>query len=68
MKESYYVINDGICTINYAYSQDGVTCYPDLVKVAVALDTGGVVEYNATGYIMNHTDRGTCLLYTSRCV
>ena len=59
MKESYYVINDGICTINYAYSQDGVTCYPDLVKVAVALDTGGVVEYNATGYIMNHTDRGT---------
>ena len=58
MKESYYVINDGICTINYAYSQDGVTCYPDLVKVAVALDTGGIVEYNATGYIMNHTDRG----------
>ena len=58
MKESYYGINDGICTINYAYSQDGVTCYPDLVKVAVALDTGGIVEYNATGYIMNHTDRG----------
>ena len=58
MKESYYVINDGICTINYAYSQDGVTCYPDLVKVAVALDTGGIVEYNATGYIMNHTGRG----------
>lgn len=58
MKESYYVINDGICTINYAYSQNGVTCYPDLVKVAVALDTGGIVEYNATGYIMNHTDRG----------
>ena len=58
MKESYYVINDGICTITYAYSQDGVTCYPDLVKVAVALDTGGIVEYNATGYIMNHTDRG----------
>ena len=58
MKESYYVINDGICTINYAYSQDGVTCYPDLVKVAVALDTGGIVVYNATGYIMNHTDRG----------
>ena len=35
-----------------------MTCYPDLVKVAVALDTGGIVEYNATGYIMNHTDRG----------
>lgn len=59
MKESYYVINDGICTINYAYTQDGVICYPDLVKVSVALDTGDIVEYNATGYIMNHTDRGT---------
>ena len=35
-----------------------MTCDPDLVKVAVALDTGGIVEYNATGYIMNHTDRG----------
>ena len=57
MKESYYVINDGICTVNYAYAQDGAICYPDLVKVSVALDTGGVVEYNATGYIMNHTAR-----------
>lgn len=57
MKESYYVINDGICTINYAYTQDYAVCYPDLVKVSVALDTGDIVEYNATGYIMNHHDR-----------
>lgn len=57
MRESYYVINDGICTINYAYLQDGVICYPDLVKVSVALDNGEIVGFNATGYIMNHHAR-----------
>jgi spore germination protein len=57
MKESYYVINDGICIINYAYQQGNVICYPDLVKVSVALDNGEIVGFNATGYIMNHTNR-----------
>lgn len=57
MKESYYVINNNICTINYAYVQDGAVCYSDLVKVGVALDTGEIVSFNATGYLMNHHDR-----------
>ena len=57
MKESYYVTANGICTINYAYQQDDVTYYSDLVKVGVALDTGEVVSFNATGYLMNHTKR-----------
>lgn len=57
MRESYYVINDGICTINYAFMQGNVICYPDLVKVSVALDNGEVVGFDSTGYIMNHTNR-----------
>lgn len=57
MKESYYVINDGICIINYAYMQNNIICYPDLVKVSVALDNGEIVGFNSTGYIMNHTSR-----------
>ena len=57
MKESYYFMHDGKCTINYAYTADGVTYYPDLIKVSVAMDNGEIVEYDATGYIMNHTDR-----------
>ena len=57
MKESYYVVSDGVCTINYAYEQDGVICYPDLIKVSVALDNGGIVEYDASGFLMNHTER-----------
>lgn len=54
MKESYYVINNNICTINYAYVQDGAVCYSDLVKVGVALDSGEIVSFSATGYLMNH--------------
>jgi germination protein YpeB len=44
-------------TVNFAAQQGEVTCYPDLVKVEVALDTGAVVGYEASGYLMNHTQR-----------
>ena len=57
MKDSYYEVANGICTMNFAYEQDGVTCYPDLVKVGVALDTGSVVFFDARGYLMNHQER-----------
>ncbi len=57
MKESYYVTQNGICTINYAFEQDGITCYSDLIKVSVALDNGEVMSFNSSGYIMNHTQR-----------
>ncbi len=57
MTESYYVINDNICTIQFFARQDGAVLYPDLVKVSVALDNGDICEYNAAGYLMNHTER-----------
>lgn len=57
MKESYYLETDGIATINYAYHEDGITYYPDLIKVKVALDNGEVVGFEAKGYLMNHTKR-----------
>lgn len=57
MKESYYMQNDGIATINYAYHKDGITYYPDLIKVKVALDNGEIVGFEANGYLMNHRDR-----------
>lgn len=57
MKESYFSTNDGICTINFAYMEDDVACYPDLIKVNVALDTGNVCGIDARGYIMNHHER-----------
>lgn len=54
MKESYYLKSDGIATINYAYMQDNIIMYPDLVKVKVALDNGEIVGFESQGYIMAH--------------
>lgn len=56
--ESYYSIDNNICTINFAYTKDDVVYYSDLIKVSVSMKTGDIVGYCATGYIMNHTDRG----------
>lgn len=57
MKETYYLKQDGIVTINYAYEQDGVTVYPDLVKLKVALDNGEIMGIETTGYLNSHTVR-----------
>ena len=57
MKASYHIDQGGLLTIHYAAVQDGVYCYPDLVKVAVALDTGKVVGFEAAGYYWNHIGR-----------
>ncbi len=56
-EESYYSVSEGVCLVNFAYRQDDVVCYPDLVKIGVAVDTGEIVSYNAQGYMMNHTRR-----------
>lgn len=57
MKETYYLKQDGIVTINYAYVQNDVVVYSDLIKVKVALDNGEVLGIETTGYLNNHTQR-----------
>lgn len=57
MEESYHIVEDGVLLVNYAYAQDGVLCYPDLVKVGVALDNGALMSYDARGYISAHQER-----------
>ncbi len=57
MKETYYLKEDGIVTINYAYEQDGVVVYPDLIKLKVALDNGEVMGIETTGYLNSHEER-----------
>jgi spore germination protein len=57
MRDTYYTEHQGVATINYAYSDNGVTIYPDLVKVKVALDNGEVVGFESKGYLMSHRDR-----------
>lgn len=57
MRDTYYTEQQGVATINYAYEQDGVTVYADLVKVKVALDNGEIVGFESKGYLMSHRER-----------
>ena len=57
IKDSYFSTADGICTVNFAYYEDGIIYYPDLIKVSVALDSGKITAFDASGYIMNHKNR-----------
>ncbi len=56
-RESYYTVSEGVCLINFAFQQDDVICYTDLIKIGVALDNGEIVSYNAQGFVMNHHNR-----------
>lgn len=57
MAPSYYLQRDGALTIHFAPLVDGVYCYPDLVKVTIALDNGTLLGYEAHGYLSQHTQR-----------
>ena len=57
LEKTYYTKQGGIMTINYAYEQDDVIIYPDLIKVKVALDNGDILGIETTGYLNNHEKR-----------
>lgn len=57
MKATYYINTDNMLTINYAYVQDDMVVYTDLIKVKIALDTGEIYSAECAGYIFNHTTR-----------
>lgn len=57
MESSYFDKAGHIATINFAYTENGITCYSDLIKVKVALDNGEILGLETNGYLMNHTAR-----------
>lgn len=57
MKNSYFDKSNGVATINFAYAENDITCYSDLVKVRVALDNGEILGIECHGYLMNHKSR-----------
>ena len=57
MKETYYMKENNVLTVNYAYVQNDVIMYPDLVKLKIALDNGEVIGLEATGYLNSHKER-----------
>ena len=57
MQETYYLKENGFITVNYAYKQNNVIIYPDLIKVKIALDNGEIIGLESTGYLNNHYER-----------
>lgn len=57
MAATYTVINGSLMTISFASMQDDILCYPDLIKVTVALDTGEVTGFEAQGFLTHHAPR-----------
>lgn len=54
MVVTYYMEQDGILVINYAYKQGEVLIYSDLIKLKVALDDGEILGIETTGYLNSH--------------
>ena len=42
---------------NFVVKQEGVLLYPDQVKVLVSLEDGAILGFDASSYLMAHTDR-----------
>lgn len=57
MEPNYSLKYDGTILFNFAYKENDITIYTDLIKVKVALDTGEIVGFDASTYYMNHQDR-----------
>ena len=57
MKPVWINLSNNVYTINYAYEQNGVIVYSDLIKVRVCAETNMVIGVEATSYWTNHTVR-----------
>jgi len=57
MKETYYQLDNNAITINYAYNQNGIIVYPDLIKLKVSLENGEILGIESSGYINCHEKR-----------
>jgi germination protein YpeB len=57
MKPVWQTSSRAVWQFNFAYEQDGVIVYSDLVKVNVCMERGLVSAVEASTYYYNHTER-----------
>ncbi len=57
MKPVWVNLSNNLYTVNFAFEQDGVIVYSDLIKVRVCAETEMVIGLEARSYYTNHTDR-----------
>ena len=57
MVESYHMTEGNVLTVIFCAGQNGVICYPDMIKVSVAMDNGELLRFDAGEYLTCHTRR-----------
>ena len=57
MKPVWINLANNVYTINFAFEQNGVIVYSDLVKVRVCAETDTVIGMEAKSYYTNHVER-----------
>lgn len=57
MESTYYIDENNIAIINFAYKENDVTIYSDLIKVSVAMDNGDITGFESAGYLFSHHNR-----------
>lgn len=57
MEASYHIQRESVLTVHFAPVTEDIYCYPDLVKLTVALDNGKLLGYEAHGYLYQHRER-----------
>ena len=54
-------LSENVYTINFAYVENGVIVYSDLIKVRVCAETGMVIGIESATYYLNHVKRDIAL-------
>lgn len=57
MEPTYKVTANNICTICFAYCENDVYYYSDLIKCGISLENGSIASLDAGTYLTNHIDR-----------
>ena len=57
MKAVWSEKKDNTLTVNFAFTENDVIIYSDLIKVKISLTTGDIIGYEAKTYYLNHTER-----------
>ncbi len=57
VQSTYYETVGNVCTVNFAYKENNVLCYTDLIKVKVAMDNGEILGFDGRGFLTNHKTR-----------
>ena len=57
MEETYHLREGAMLTAVFCYAWDGVTFYPDMIKVTVALDNGEILRTDFEPYLTSHGER-----------